>query len=83
MTEVMISLRRSRASAPTTPAPSSCARASSRYLRAALRVKSRAPLYRSGTFGFGFNSADFLPQHVGDLDQDGVFTTDELMSLRK
>jgi prepilin-type N-terminal cleavage/methylation domain-containing protein len=44
-------------------------------------AKSRRPAYRSGTFGFGFDAEDFVRNEVGDIDEDGDFTTDELFDL--
>ena len=41
----------------------------------------RTPSYRSGSFGYGYNSSDFIPNHLGDIDQDGDFNTDELFDL--
>ena len=41
----------------------------------------RTPSYRSGAFGYGFNSVDFVKNHLGDIDQDGNFATDELFDL--
>lgn len=45
-------------------------------------AKSRKPAYRTGTFGFGYNAADFTPIQLGDIDQDGNLTTDELFDLK-
>ena len=42
---------------------------------------SRAPTYRTGTFGYGFNAADYTAVNLGDLDRDGNFATDELFDL--
>lgn len=44
-------------------------------------TKTRKPTMRSGTFGYGFQSADFLRHTLGDIDQDGDTTTDELFDL--
>jgi hypothetical protein len=41
-----------------------------------------SPVYRSGTFGWGFNADDFKRRNLGDIDKDGDFTTDELFDLR-
>ncbi len=46
-------------------------------------AKSSQPIYRSGMFGFGYNSADFKAAKLGDIDSDGDLTTDELFSLKK
>ncbi len=46
-------------------------------------VKVRTPVYRTGSFGYGFNAADFTPQHLGDIDSDGNLATDELFSLTR
>jgi len=45
-------------------------------------AKSRKPTMRSGAFGFGFNSADFTPHALGDIDGDGDLTTDDLFDLK-
>ncbi|MHB8636941.1 MAG: type II secretion system protein [Fimbriimonadaceae bacterium] len=42
---------------------------------------SRAPAYRTGTFGYGFNAADYRAVNIGDLDRDGNFASDELFDL--
>jgi len=44
-------------------------------------VKSAKPVYRSGSFGFGYVGSDFQRQHLGDLDRDGNLKTDELFDL--
>ena len=44
-------------------------------------VKAHKPVYREGTFGWGFQAEDFLREHIGDIDQDGDLTTDELFDL--
>ncbi len=41
----------------------------------------RTPTYRTGNFGYGFHSSDFVANHLGDIDQDGNFATDELFQL--
>jgi prepilin-type N-terminal cleavage/methylation domain-containing protein len=46
-------------------------------------AKVLTPAYRTGSFGFGFNSGDFIPQNLGDIDKDGNFGTDELYQLDK
>jgi prepilin-type processing-associated H-X9-DG protein len=45
-------------------------------------AKVFSPVYRSGTFGWGFNADDFKRRNLGDIDKDGDFTTDELFDLR-
>ncbi|MBC8064758.1 MAG: prepilin-type N-terminal cleavage/methylation domain-containing protein [Chlorobia bacterium] len=45
-------------------------------------AKSRKPVLRAGSFGYGYNAADFRPHHLGEIDQDGNLTTDELFDLR-
>ena len=40
------------------------------------------PRFRSGTFGYGNNAADFRAESLGDLDRDGDFATDEMFDLR-
>ncbi len=37
---------------------------------------------RQGTFGWGFNAEDFAAHSLGDIDEDGDYTTDELFDLR-
>jgi prepilin-type N-terminal cleavage/methylation domain-containing protein/prepilin-type processing-associated H-X9-DG protein len=44
-------------------------------------VKTRTPSYRTGSFGYGFNSVDFDKNSLGEIDQDGNFNTDELFDL--
>lgn len=44
-------------------------------------AKSMRPTLRSGPFGFGFDSADFRRENLGDIDKDGDLTTDELFDL--
>jgi prepilin-type N-terminal cleavage/methylation domain-containing protein/prepilin-type processing-associated H-X9-DG protein len=45
-------------------------------------AKSLKPKFRIGSFGYGFNSADFTPRNLGDIDWDGDLTTDELFDLQ-
>lgn len=45
-------------------------------------VKSRAPTYRTGAFGFGFDSAWFVPQHLGDIT-NGNEWSDDLFCLSR
>ena len=47
-------------------------------------ASSKVPVYRSGNFGWGgsFNSEDFTKNSIGDIDEDGDLTTDELMDLQ-
>lgn len=45
-------------------------------------VKVFKPVYRTGTFGWGFNAEDFKRRDLGDIDEDGDLTTDELFDLR-
>lgn len=45
-------------------------------------AKAIKPALRSGTFGYGFDSADFTKNNLGEIDQDGDLTTDELFDLR-
>ena len=35
-------------------------------------VKSKHPIYRPGSFGFGYTSDEFKPQNLGDLAPDGA-----------
>ncbi len=44
-------------------------------------AKSRRPVYRTGSFGYGFEAADFVAQNRGDIDSDGNLGTDELFDL--
>lgn len=44
-------------------------------------VASRHPVYRTGDFGAGYHSADFLKTNLGDIDGDGDLTTDDLFDL--
>ncbi|HZH97957.1 MAG TPA: prepilin-type N-terminal cleavage/methylation domain-containing protein [Fimbriimonadaceae bacterium] len=44
-------------------------------------AKSRKPVMRSGSFGYGFQAAYFTPHWLGDIDKDGDLTTDELFDL--
>jgi len=44
-------------------------------------VKAMRPVFRTGTFGFGYRAADFLRENLGDLDRDGNLRTDELFDL--
>ena len=45
-------------------------------------VKAMRPIYRSGSFGYnnGYNAKDFIAQNLGDIDDDGDLTTDELFN---
>ena len=44
-------------------------------------ANTRTPIYRSGSFGYGFYASDFTKNTLGDIDQDGNFGTDELFDL--
>jgi prepilin-type N-terminal cleavage/methylation domain-containing protein/prepilin-type processing-associated H-X9-DG protein len=44
-------------------------------------VKAVAPVYRSGSFGWGYQADDFRQHHLGDIDQDGNLNTDEWFDL--
>jgi len=46
-------------------------------------VKAVTPTYRTGTFGWGgsYDSKDFRDNHIGDIDEDGNLSTDELFDL--
>lgn len=46
-------------------------------------VKARHPAYRTGSFGYGYDASMFTPNNLGDIDQDGNFSTDELYSLMR
>ena len=39
------------------------------------------PKYRTGSFGYGYNAVDFDRNHLGEIDKDGDFNTDELFDL--
>ena len=39
------------------------------------------PRFRTGEFGYGFFAEDFLKEDLGDIDEDGDLTTDELFDL--
>jgi len=43
-------------------------------------VKAVRPVYRTGDFGYGYHAKDFTPLHLGDIDDDGDLTTDELFN---
>jgi prepilin-type processing-associated H-X9-DG protein len=45
-------------------------------------AKSFKPVLRSGSFGYGFNSVDFVRENLGDIDGDGNLGTDELFDLQ-
>lgn len=44
-------------------------------------AKAFKPVLRSGTFGYGFNSVDFVRNNLGDIDKDGDLNTDEYFDL--
>lgn len=44
-------------------------------------VTSRAPRLRTEDFGYGFHAFDFKRNTLGEIDQDGDLTTDELFDL--
>ncbi len=48
-------------------------------------VKAHTAVYRTGKFGYQkkYNASDFRAQQIGDLDEDGDLTTNELFSLTK
>ncbi len=48
-------------------------------------VKARKPVYRSGTFGsyVTYNADDFREHDLGDIDEDGNLSTNELFELDK
>ncbi len=45
-------------------------------------AKADTPVYRSGTFGFGYDAELYRSYNLGDIDSDGDLTTDELMDLQ-
>jgi prepilin-type processing-associated H-X9-DG protein/prepilin-type N-terminal cleavage/methylation domain-containing protein len=44
-------------------------------------VATRMPRLRHGAFGWGFDSKDFEPHSLGEIDSDGDLRTDELFDL--
>jgi prepilin-type N-terminal cleavage/methylation domain-containing protein/prepilin-type processing-associated H-X9-DG protein len=44
-------------------------------------AKAMKPVYHSGTFGWGSQAEWFTSENIGDIDQDGDLTTDELFDL--
>ena len=45
-------------------------------------VKARKPVFRPGTtFGYGYSSQNYRDANIGDIDEDGNLTTDELFDL--
>jgi prepilin-type N-terminal cleavage/methylation domain-containing protein/prepilin-type processing-associated H-X9-DG protein len=44
-------------------------------------AKAMRPQMRTDDFGYGFHSEDFKKENLGEIDQDGDFTTDELFDL--
>lgn len=46
-------------------------------------AKTRKPVLRTGTFGYGgaYNAAEFTPINLGEIDGDGNLGTDELFDL--
>jgi prepilin-type processing-associated H-X9-DG protein len=44
-------------------------------------AKAAQPTYRAGSFGWGYNADDFRNAEIGDIDEDGNLTTDELFDL--
>jgi prepilin-type N-terminal cleavage/methylation domain-containing protein/prepilin-type processing-associated H-X9-DG protein len=45
-------------------------------------AKAMKPAYRSGSFGFGSQGEWFVDENIGDIDEDGDMTTDELFDLK-
>ena len=45
-------------------------------------AKSLTPTYRTGTFGYGYDSAWFTPIHLGDITKNGDLTTDDYFNLK-
>ncbi|MDQ2799203.1 MAG: prepilin-type N-terminal cleavage/methylation domain-containing protein [Armatimonadota bacterium] len=45
-------------------------------------VKALRPVYRTGDFGYGYHASDFTPLQLGDIDENGNLTTDELFNGR-
>lgn len=44
-------------------------------------VKAMKPIYRSGSFGLGYNGDEFREKSLGDVDEDGNLSTNELFDL--
>ena len=44
-------------------------------------ANTRTPSYRVGSFGYGYNSPDFIKNTLGEIDKDGNFGSDELFDL--
>ncbi len=45
-------------------------------------AKAMTPVYRSGSFGFGYDAELYKSNSLGDIDSDGNLSTDELMDLQ-
>jgi prepilin-type N-terminal cleavage/methylation domain-containing protein/prepilin-type processing-associated H-X9-DG protein len=45
-------------------------------------VKAMQPIFRGGTFGLGYNAQEFKEKSLGDIDEDGDLTTNELFDLQ-
>lgn len=45
-------------------------------------VKAMKPIYRSGPFGAGYNGDEFREKSLGDIDEDGNLSTNELFDLK-
>lgn len=45
-------------------------------------VKAMKPVFRSGTFGLGYNADEFREKLLGDIDEDGNLSTNELFDLQ-
>ena len=45
-------------------------------------VKSRRPLYRAGTYGFGTDGDLLKTYNIGELDEDADWSTDDLFDLK-
>lgn len=45
-------------------------------------AKAETPVYRTGTFGYGYSADVYRGHSLGDIDEDGDLTTDELMDLQ-
>lgn len=44
-------------------------------------AKAMRPVYRTGSFGAGYDGATFQQHRIGDIDADGDLSTDELFDL--
>ena len=45
-------------------------------------AKAETPVYREGTFGYGYDAALYKASNLGDIDTDGNLLTDEMFDLQ-